>query len=57
MIALSLVRVVERHSNDLAVELVAKLGASPLPANRRNLPAFERLVARQVGGRHREGLS
>ena len=33
MIALSLVRVIERHSNELAVELVAKLGASPLPAD------------------------
>ena len=37
MIALSLVWVVARHSHELTVELVAKLGASPLPADVRKV--------------------
>lgn len=37
MIALSLVRVIQRYSNELAVELVAKLEASPLPADMRKV--------------------
>jgi hypothetical protein len=41
MIALSLVRVIERHSNELAVELVAKLGASPLTADMGKVPVEE----------------
>jgi hypothetical protein len=41
MIALSLIRVIERHSNELAVELVAKLGASPLTAEMRKVPVEE----------------
>ena len=35
MIALSLVRVIQRYSHELAVELVAKLGASSLPTDMR----------------------
>ena len=35
MIALRLVWVIQRYSNELAVELVAKLGASSLPADMR----------------------
>ena len=41
MIALSLIRVIERHSNELAVEVVAKLGASPLTADMRKVPVEE----------------
>jgi hypothetical protein len=41
MISLSLVRVIERHSNKLAVELVAKLGAPPLTADMRMVPIEE----------------
>ena len=41
MIASSLIRVIERHSNELAVELVAKLGASPLTADMRKVPVEE----------------
>ena len=41
MIASSLIRVIERHSNELAVELVAKLGASSLTADMRKVPVEE----------------
>jgi hypothetical protein len=33
--------VIERHSNELAVELVVKLGASPLAADMRKVPVEE----------------
>ena len=33
MIALTLVRVIERHSDELAAELVTKLGTSPRTAD------------------------
>jgi len=32
---------IERHFNELAVELVTKLGASPLPADMRRVPVEE----------------
>jgi hypothetical protein len=41
MIALSLVRVIERHSNELAVELVAKLGDSPITFDMRKVSVEE----------------
>jgi hypothetical protein len=41
MIALSLVRVIERHSHELALELVAKLAASPLTSDMRKVPIEE----------------
>jgi hypothetical protein len=47
MIALRLVRVIERHSNKLAAELVTKLGASLRTADLRKLPVKE--LQRQIG--------
>ena len=41
MIALSLVWVVARYSHELTVELVAKLGASPLTADMQKVPVEE----------------
>ena len=41
MIALTLVHVIERHSDELAVDLVAKLGTSPRTADLRKVPAEE----------------
>jgi hypothetical protein len=41
MIALGLVRVIERHSDELAAELVAKLETSPRTADLRKVPGEE----------------
>jgi hypothetical protein len=41
MIALTLVRVIERHSTELAAELVTKLGTSPLTTDLRKVPVDE----------------
>jgi hypothetical protein len=41
MIALTLVRVIERHSDELATELVAKLETSPRTADLRKVPVEE----------------
>jgi hypothetical protein len=41
MIALTLVRVIERHSDELAAELVTKLGTSPRTADLRKVPVNE----------------
>jgi hypothetical protein len=46
MIALTLVRVIERHANELAAELVTKLGASPRTVDLRKVPAAE--LQRQI---------
>jgi hypothetical protein len=46
MIALTLVRVIERHSDELAAELVTKLGTSPRAADLRKLPVDE--LRRQI---------
>jgi hypothetical protein len=46
MIALTLVRVIERHSNELAAELVTKLGTSPRTADLRKVPVEE--LQRQI---------
>jgi hypothetical protein len=46
MIALTLVRVIERHSTDLATELVAKLGTSPRSTDLRKVPVDE--LRRQI---------
>ena len=46
MIALSLVRVIERHSDDLARQLVAKLETSPRTADLRKVPVEE--LQRQI---------
>jgi hypothetical protein len=41
MIALTLVRVIERHSDELAAELVTKLGTSPRTTDLRKVPVEE----------------
>jgi hypothetical protein len=41
MIALTLVRVIERHSTELAAELVKKLGTSPPTTDLRKVPVDE----------------
>jgi hypothetical protein len=41
MIALTLVRVIERHSGELAAELVTKLGISPRTTDLRKVPVEE----------------
>jgi len=46
MIALTLVRVIERHANELAAELVTKLLASPRTVDLRKVPAAE--LQRQI---------
>jgi hypothetical protein len=46
MIALTLVRVIERHSDELAAELVTKLGTSPRTADLRKGPVNE--LRRQI---------
>ncbi len=46
MIALTLVRVIERHSDELAAELVTKLGTSPRTADLRKVPVNE--LRRQI---------
>ena len=46
MIALTLVRVIERHSDELAAELVTKLGTSPRTTDLRKVPVEE--LQRQI---------
>jgi hypothetical protein len=46
MIALTLVRVIERHSTELAAELVTKLGTSPRTTDLRKVPVDE--LRRQI---------
>jgi hypothetical protein len=46
MIALTLVRVIERHSTELAAELVTKLGTSPRTTGLRKVPVDE--LRRQI---------
>jgi hypothetical protein len=46
MIALTLVRVIERHCDELAAELVTKLGTSPRTADLRKVPVNE--LRRQI---------
>jgi hypothetical protein len=46
MIALTLVRMIERHSNELAAELVTKLGTSPRTTDLRKVPVEE--LQRQI---------
>jgi hypothetical protein len=46
MIALTLVRVIERHSTELATELVTKLGTSPRTTDLRKVPVDE--LRRQI---------
>jgi len=46
MIALTLVRVIERHSNELAAELVTKLGTYPRTRDLRRVPVDE--LRRQI---------
>jgi hypothetical protein len=46
MIALTLVRVIERHFDELAAELVTKLGTSPRTADLRKVPVDE--LRRQI---------
>lgn len=46
MIALTLVRVIERHSDELAAELVTKLGTSPRTTDLRKVPVEE--LRRQI---------
>jgi hypothetical protein len=46
MIALTLVRVIERHSDELAAELVTKLGTSPRTTDLRKVPVDE--LRRQI---------
>ena len=46
MIALTLVRVIELHSNQLAAELVTKLGTSPRTADLCKVPVDE--LQRQI---------
>lgn len=41
MIALTLVRMIERHSSELAAELVTKMGASPRTVDLRKVPVDE----------------
>jgi hypothetical protein len=46
MIALTLVRVIERHCDELEAELVTKLGTSPRIADLRKIPVNE--LRRQI---------